>query len=309
MRHLEQTDPREARLVELAVEQHGIVTRKQLAGMGVDGSAIRRRMRAGRLHVIHPGVYALGRPGLDRLGRWKAAVLASGGGAVLSHRSAAALWGIRGHSGTAIDVTVPRKCRSAHSIRRHYSLLPADEVTECEGIPVTTVPRTILDMAADSPQEAVESMLREAEYRRLYDALSLWDLLERYPRRRGSVAVRRALGRVRERPGRIRSRLEERFLPFLDRHRLPRPQFNAWLEAGGERAQVDCLWPEARQIVELDGWEGHGTRSPFLADRARDRQLRVAGYGVMRIAWAQLDDEPGEIAADLRALLNAPIGT
>jgi very-short-patch-repair endonuclease len=238
------------------------------------------------------------------MGRWKAAVLANDG-AVLSHRSAAALWGIRAFSGQAIDVTVPRKCRSRGLIHRHYSLLPADEVTECEGIPITSVPRTILDMASNSAPEAVESMLREAEYRRLYDALSLWDLLERYPRRRGSKAVRSALARVGERPGRIRSRLEERFLPFLDANRLPRPRFNAWLEVGGEQVQVDCLWAEAQQIVELDGWEGHGTRSAFITDRARDRRLQAAGYGVTRLAWAQLDDEPEEIAADLRALLGS----
>lgn len=176
-------------------------------------------------------------------------------------------------------------------------------MTKQEGIPVTTVPRTIFDMAAISPPEAVEAMLREAEYRQLHDALSLWDLLERYPRRRGSVAVRSALLRLQERPGRIRGRLEERFLPFLDRHRLPRPRFNAWLEVAEERIQVDCFWPEPLQIVELDGWEAHGTRSAFRGDRTRDRRLRVAGYGVTRIAWAALDDEPDEIAADLRALL------
>ncbi len=236
-----------------------------------------------------------------------AAVFACRPGAVLSHRSAAALWGIRGYSGQKIDLTVPTKSNSHGPIRRHCSLLPADEVTECDGVPVTTVPRTIFDMAATSPYEAVESMLREAEYRRLHDALSLWDLLERYPRRRGSVPVRRALLRVHERPGRIRSRLEERFLPFLDRHRLPRPQFNAWLEVGGERVQVDCFWPQRLQIVELDGWEKHGTRSAFLDDRTRDRRLRIAGYGVTRLAWAQLDGEPEEIAADLRALIGSAV--
>jgi hypothetical protein len=172
-----------------------------------------------------------------------------------------------------VDVTTPRKCRPGGPIRRHFSLLPADEVTEHEGIPATTVPRTIFDMAATAAPEAVESMLREAEFRRLYDSLSLWDLLERYPRRRGSKAVRAALARVSERPGRIRSRLEERFLPFLDRHRLPRPRFNAWLEVAGERCQVDCLWPEARQIVELDGWEAHGTRVAFAGTR-----LGIGGY-------------------------------
>jgi len=230
-------------------------------------------------------------------------VLFCGPGAALSHRSAAALWGIRGTSAQTIEVTVPSNSKPHGVIHRHKGTLPTDEVTECEGIPVTTVPRTIFDMAAISPPEAVEAMLREAEYRRLYDRLSLHDLLGRYPRRRGSKAIRAALVRVEERPGRIRSRLEERFLPFLDHYGLPRPRFNAWLELGGVRYQVDCLWPRCRQIVELDGWEGHGTRSAFRDDRARDRRLRVAGYGVTRIAWAELDDEAEVVAADLRVLL------
>lgn len=288
------------RIGGLGGRQHGVVSRVQLLGRGVSAAAIGRRVQAGRLHPIHPGVYAVGHAVLSQHGRWMAAVLFCGSGAVLSHWSAAALWGIRSARSTS-DVIVPKKSKPVAGVRRHYSLLPADETTDHEGIPVTTVPRTIFDMAASSPPEAVESMLREAEYRRLYDRLSLWDLLERYQRRRGSKAVRAALARTRESPGRIRGPLEERFLPFLDRHRLPRPHFNAWLEVAGKKYQVDCLWPEVRQIVELDGWEAHGTRSAFLEDRARERRLRGAGYGVTRLAWSQLDDEPEAIASDLRA--------
>jgi very-short-patch-repair endonuclease len=290
-----QTRGLDERIADLADAQHGVVARRQLEELGVGRRAIEVRRRSGRLHRLHEGVFAVGHRVLSREAHWIAAVLYAGSEAALSHRAAAGLWGIRQWSGGAIDVTIPRKCRRGGPVRRHFSALPADEITECDGIPVTTVPRTI-------PQ-AVESMLREAEYRRLYDRLSLRDLLDRYPRRRGSKAVRAALVRVSERPGRIRSRLEERFLPLLDRHRLPRPRFNAWLEVGGERCQVDCLWPAVRQIVELDGWEGHGTRAAFRDDRARDRRLRVAGYGVTRIAWSQLDDEPAAIAADLRMLL------
>lgn len=177
-------------------------------------------------------------------------------------------------------------------------------MTIADGIPVTTVPRTILDLAAVSSPQAVESALREAEFLRLYDQLSLPHLLDRYSGRRGTRAVRAALAHRAESPGRIRSPLEERFLPFLDRHGLPRPQLNAWLEAGGRRHQVDCLWPDARVIVELDGYAGHGTRIAFREDRARDRRLGVAGYSVTRIAWAQLDDEPEALAVDLQALLD-----
>jgi len=184
-----------------------------------------------------------------------AAVLASGPDAVLSHRSAAAHWGIRPTSRTTIDVTVPHDTRSSKLICRHVSTLPSDEITVKEGIPVTAVPRTIFDLAATEP--------------------------------------------VDER----KSRFEERFTPFLTRHALPRARYNQWILVGEKRFQVDCLWPDQRQIVELDGWEGHRTRTAFREDRARDRRLRVAGYGVTRLTWNQLDDEPETVASDLRVLL------
>jgi very-short-patch-repair endonuclease len=173
-----------------------------------------------------------------------------------------------------------------------------------EGIPVTSVPRSIFDLAATEDLDTVISMLREAEFHRLWDRLSLWDLLERYPGKRGSRKVEPALRRLKKEPsGRKRSKLEGRFAPFLRRRRLPLPRFNDWIVLGPKRYQVDCHWPGTGQIVELDGWEGHGTRSAFRDDRARDRALRVAGYSVARLTWNQLDDEPEAIAADLRALL------
>jgi len=235
-----------------------------------------------------------------------AAVLFCGPDAVLSHRSAAALWGIRRPSSGAIEVTTPSKSRSRGGIRRHFALLPVDEVTISDGISVTTVPRTIFDLAATSSVDVVESALRESEYLRLHDRLSLPHLLARYPGHRGARAIHIGLARRRQTPGRQRSWLEERFLPFLDRHRLPRPHLNVWIEAKGRRFEVDCLWPETKAIVELDGFAGHGTRTAFKEDRARDRRLRVAGYGVTRIAPEQLEDEAEEVAADLRALIENP---
>jgi very-short-patch-repair endonuclease len=233
-----------------------------------------------------------------------AAVLVSGEGAALSHWAAAALWGIRRPRSGAIDITVPRKCRSKDPLRVHYSVLPPDEVTVEAGIPVTTVPRTIFDLAATGSADQVEYAMREAEYLRLYDALSLWDLLERYPGRRGVAKVRACLARRSEQEGRLRSPLEEAFVPFIRRHRLPLPRLNAWIQLEARWVQVDCLWETAKVIVELDGFAAHGTRTAFREDRTRDRRLRVAGYDVVRIAWAQLQEEPGEIAADLRTLLD-----
>jgi very-short-patch-repair endonuclease len=261
-------------------------------------------MRAGRLHRLHAGVYALGHPLIPKEGWLMAVVLASGPEAVLSHRSAAALWGLRGHSEGAVHVAVPRKSTSTKQIRRHFSVIPEDERAAKEGIPVTSAARTIFDLAATEDVETIQAMLRELEFRRLWSRLSLPDLLERYPRKRGARKLRAALGRLREEPeGRRRSRLEERFAPFLRRHHLPLPRFNDWILLGAKRYRVDCHWPGTNQIVELDGWDGHSSRSAFREDRGRDRCLRVAGYSVTRLTWNQLDDEPEQIAADLRALL------
>jgi len=291
-------------VAELARRQYGVVARRQLLELGLGKRTIEQRLARSHLHRVHSGVYAVGHRLIPKKGLWMAAVLAAGPKAVLSHHSAAALWGLRGYSERAVAVTAPHKSTSSKVIRRHYSLLPADETTIRVGIPVTTVPRTILDLAATEPEDVVESLLREMEYLELRDRLSLRDLVERYPGRRGVRKVRVALKWLEEGPaGRRRQGLEERFAPFLRKHRLPLPRFNDWIFLNGKRYQVDCHWPGTNQIVELDGWKGHRTRTAFREDRARDRALRVAGYSVTRLTWAQLDDEPGAVSADLAVLL------
>jgi very-short-patch-repair endonuclease len=281
-----------------------VVARRQLVGLGLGERAVDHRVAVGRLHPVGLGVYAVGHRRISQLGRWMAEVLASGPGAVLSYRSAAALWGIRRPTGGAIDVSIRHRSRSSGRVRRHVVALPDDEVTVHEGIPVTTVPRTVLDLAAGSSIDEVEVAIRQVEFLRLYDRLSLPDMLERYPGRRGIARVRAALARIEALPaGRVRSPLEAKFLPFLRRHRLPRPRLNDWVTVGERRYQVDCHWAGTGQIVELDSWQAHGTRTAYRDDRTRDRVLRVAGYEVTRITWAQIDDEPEEIAADLRRLL------
>jgi very-short-patch-repair endonuclease len=308
MRTQEQTRAVDLRLAEVVEGQHGVVGRSQLEDLGLKPGAVGRRLRAGRLHRLYPGVYAVGHRVLSNEARWMAAVLASGAGAVLSYRSAAAMWRIRDAGSATIDITSPGKTASRGAIRRHCAHLPADEVTIENGIPVTTVPRTIFDLAAVSRPEAVESALRQSEYLRLFDPLSLWDFVERYPGHRGIRSVRAALARRSESSGRTIGRFEERFTAFLDRHQLPRPQFNAWIELPDHRFQVDCLWPEPMEIVELDSWEAHGTQSAFQSDKSRDRTLRVAGYHVTRVTWRQLDNEPKPLAADLRTLLTRQVG-
>lgn len=201
-------------------------------------------------------------------------------------------------------MTAPHKSTSSRTVRRHVSHLRDDERTVEEGIPVTSVPRTILDLAATEDADTVQNLLRESERLQLTDRLSLPDLIARYRGKRGTRKVQLALDRLKEDPvGHKRSPLEERFAPFLRRHGLSLPRFNDWIILGDKRYLVDCHWPHLRQILELDGWETHSTRSAFHGDRARDRRLTAAGFTVTHITWNQLDDEPLEIASDLRSLL------
>jgi very-short-patch-repair endonuclease len=293
-------------LADLAERQHGVVSRRQLIEAGWSTGAIEKRIRAGRMHPMQAGVYLVGHRLIQQQGRWMVAVLASGPDAVLSHYSAAALWRLRPTSRTTIDVTVPHATRSSKRIRRHVSQVPPDEVTSKDGIPVTTVPRTILDLAAIEPHHEVKRLLREMEFKELWDRLSLWDLVERYPGRRGIRKVRAALEGLKDEPvGEQKNPLEERFAPFCRKHRLPMPRFNVPIQAGGKNYEADCHWPGTSQIVELDGWQAHGTKSAFREDKARDRRLAAAGYTVTHLTWNQLDDEAEAIASDLRVLLRA----
>jgi very-short-patch-repair endonuclease len=230
-----------------------------------------------------------------------AAVLASGPDAVLSHRSAAALFGIWGSGAGEVHVTVPRKSRSQRPIHRHFSMLPRDERTVVDGIPTTSAARAVLDLAAERGEAAAESALREMEYLGIYGDVSLPVLLDRHPNHSGGRACREALEHLRDDPGgRLRSDLEERFVAFLDANRIPRPRLNAGISIGDERFEVDCFWPEPRVIAELDGWQSHGTKRAFRKDRRRDRKLGAAGYRVIRITESQIRNEPAALASDLQ---------
>lgn len=292
------------RIAAVAERQHGVVGRRQLLELGLGREAIEVRLRAGRLHRLHAGVYAVGHRLVSREGRWMAAVLAGGKGAVLSHRSAATLWGIQRVAREAVEITTPRASRSRGALQRHCGDLRSDEMAIRRRIPVTTASRTLLDLAAVVPPDALELALREAEVRCLPLRPSLDELLARHPRRRGVGSLRACLRRLgRLPPGRRRSRIEDRFLAFVARFDLPRPAVNVLLELETRVIEADCLWREPRLIVELDGHESHGTRAAFESDRKRDRDLRVAGWSVVRVTWRQLEDEPEVLASDLRNLL------
>jgi hypothetical protein len=224
-----------------------------------------------------------------------AAVLAAGEGAHLSHRSAAALWGLLPNRGEK-HVTTERKLRPRDKIRFHTQSLLFDEVTVQDGIPTTTVARTLLDLAATEPDQ-LERAFNEAEYLRLWDAAGVAQLLDRNPRRSGALALRGLIPQ-----GITREELEHRFHALVEKHGLPRPELNADLELEpGRWIRVDCLWHDARLIVELDGEAAHATTKRFHTDRERDRLLALAGYTVVRVTWKHL--ATNRLATDLDALL------
>jgi hypothetical protein len=234
-----------------------------------------------------------------------AAVLATGPDAVLSHRSAGALWGIRDSARSAIEVIAPRHCRRP-GIDAHRIALPADEIDVERGIPVTTVTRTLLDLAEVLSPQQLERAITEAEIRRLGSPHTLDALVARHPRRRGTVGLKRILEN-RDAIGATvtRSDLEIAFLAFLDTHGLPRPRTNARISHPTGTEQVDAAWDEHRVIVELDSYGIHTTRRNFEDDRARDRALTVAGWRVVRITWRQLHQSPHGLATELRTLLGS----
>jgi hypothetical protein len=288
----------------VAERQHGVVTRAQLAELGIGRGAVGRRLESGRLHILHRGVYAVGQRVVGREGHWMAAVLAMGSDAVLSHRSAAALWGIRATARGRVEVTVPRAPRSRSAIQVHRTRVAADEVTAVRGIPVTTPPRTLLDLGAVVRRRALERAIDQAEALRLTDPLCIGDVVVRHQHRPGAAAIRAILAAGRIGAAITRSELEDRFLAFLDDHELPRPQVNLPLHLGDATIEADCLWRAQRFIVELDGHASHATGNAFERDRARDRFLQAAGWRVVRITWRHLHEQSDAIASDLRTLLS-----
>jgi Protein of unknown function (DUF559) len=296
--------PVDRRIARLAERQHARVARWQLEAMGLGRGAIQHRVKVGRLTVVHRGVYAVGCRRDTREARWMAAVLAGGRDALLSHRSAAALWRIREPAGDPSEIIVPSGRQGPRGVRVHRGQVPDDERTTHDGIPVTTVPRTLLDLAATLARPQLERALERAEALRHAGALSVPDLLDRYPRHRGAAKLR-AIVAEGVRPAATRSELEDRFLELISSTGLPRPEVNALLTIDGASLEVDCLWRSDRLVVELDGHETHGTRAAFERDRLRDRRLLRAGFRVARVTWRQLAADPDAVAGDVEAVLTS----
>jgi very-short-patch-repair endonuclease/predicted transcriptional regulator of viral defense system len=294
--------PRPEALAALAARQHGVVATWQLRELGFSRGAIAHLVAAERLHRLYRGVYAVGHTALHPHGRLMAATLACGPDAVLSHRDAAAVWGLRPSARPATDVTVPGLSRHGQrgiTIHRTRSL-PQDERAVRDGLPVTTVARTLLDLAEVIDRHQVRRAFEEAERLRLFDLRALKELARRHHGRRGLAVVNELLAEAVEPPV-TRSELERRFLELCHEAGLPAPQVNTQV-AGFE---VDMAWPEARLVVELDGHEFHRTRAAFERDRARDAALQVAGHRVLRVTNRRMARERTAVVHAVRTLIAA----
>jgi predicted transcriptional regulator of viral defense system len=290
----------------LAVAQNGLVTREQLDALGLNDQAIAKRVERGRLHRIHGRVYSLTPQVMTERGRFMAAVLACGTDAVLSHRSAAYLWGIVDQWEEPIDVTAPnRRGRSPDggAAHRDGSLQPIDKTT-IHGVPCTSVARTVLDFAAVAPEWEVRKAVAQAEVLGVLDQSKLRALLKRSRRRRGVARLRLILDTIHPQTKRTRSELERLFLEMCAKRAVPEPEVNVWLPTpDGRRYQADFLWRDSSRILEADSRRFHDTDSSFVSDRKRQQQLELAGWRVSRCTWEEVEREPRRLALTIQGLL------
>jgi hypothetical protein len=267
--------------------------------MGLHKGAIDHAVMTGRLHVIFRGVYAVGHRVLGWRGRVMAAVLACGPDAVASHGDAGMIWNLRRSSSPTIDVTVPGRSRHGRRGLRVHRVreLDARDRAVVDGIPVTSLPRTLLDLAELLPRRDLERCVEEAERLGLFDLKASDDLMRRSPGRPG-VRVLRAAVSVYRPPPRTRSGFERAVLDALRAAGFPEPLLNAWVES----FEVDMFWPPDF-IMEIDGWEYHRSRQAFERDRRRDAELRAAGYRVERVTEHWFYSDPAGVMAMVRDAL------
>jgi very-short-patch-repair endonuclease len=295
------TTERHHALARLAARQHGVVDRGQLRALGFTDEAIARLIRAGRLHRLYPGVYAVGHTVLTQKGRLLAAVLAGGPGAVLSHHSAAYLWALRVWSGARIHVTIPAAGgrRPTNDLAIHRTRRPIESTT-LDGIAVTTPMRTLADLADTLPQRHLEKALEQAHALRLLDVAAI-DALHA-PGRRGPRRLQQLVRHHHAEHTRTRSELEDALLALCDRSGIPRPRTNVVIEG----YEADFAWPGQRLIVEADSWRHHSSRASFERDRRRDAHHAAHGWRVVRLTHARITTEPDAIARLLHQLLTRP---
>jgi len=287
------------RLARLAQEQHGVVSRDQMRNLGYSDSAIDRATRAGRMHRVHRGVYAVGHLRLSPHGRCRAALLACGPRSTLSHDSAAWLWGLQATLAKTVDIAIPTRGHRRREIHIHHlPHLTAGDITSSEGLPTTALPRTLLDRAATSTHRGVERDLDRAERLGLLELGAIDELFARVGKHPGIVKLRAAIELYRD-PAYTRSWLERRFLKLVREAGLPIPSVNVFV-AGFE---LDMYWECERFAVELDGYKFHSNRASFERDPRRQEELKLAGIEMVRFTALRLANEPTQVTQRLSTLL------
>jgi very-short-patch-repair endonuclease len=292
--------PLNEEIARIAARQHGVITRRQLLAIGLGRGGVDARLERGLLHALHAGVYLVGHTAELPRAREMAAVLASGAGTAISHRSAAPFWNLVHEFGCAdVEVTVTGARAPQRTGIRAYrtAALTADEVRTVDGIPVTSPARTIVDVSRFLTTAALEHVVADAIRRGVVRQIQLTGALERHRGRRGVATLRSVMSGVE--PAFTRSAAERRLLRLIRAASLPSPVLNA--RVGGH--EVDFLWPRERVIVEVDGYRWHSDRAAFERDRVRDAELQALGYRVIRVTWRQLQREPRAVIARIAATL------
>lgn len=301
------TGPRrvDSEIAEVAACQHGVVSLAQLARCGLSPRAAQKRVDTGRLHRVFAGVYAVGHPNLSPDGRRLAAVLSLGDRAVLSHLSAAVAWGLLDYDDARWNVAVPHSSGgiTGHPLirpRRTRRLLTEDR-TILRGIPITTVERTLLDVAGERRGRYVQRAVHEAEVLRVLDVAAALATIDRNPGRRGTRRLKLALGVSAPDP--TNSRFAAVFTRLCARHGLPTPNLGVHRDIGERLAECDAVFDAERVIVELDSERIHNTRLKFHTDRERDAQAAAQGWLVVRLTWHRVTREAPAVAEELHRIL------
>ena len=287
----------ERAIARVAGRQDNVITGEQLRAAGLGRGAIAHRVKARTMQRLHVNVYLLGAAPPTPMARARAAALACGPNAVVSHRSAACLFGLLPEIAGDVDVTIPGRNQARRpGIRRHrVARLPRQDVANVNGLRVTSIARTICDLAATESARDTEQAFQEALYRDIVTDRALAKVLAREPRRRGARVIRSL---IRD-PRLTRSDRERRLLNLIDQAQLPKPVTNAPIHG----YKADIYWPQHNLVVEFDGWRAHGHRLAFESNRKRDQILLAAGIRTLRVTDRQLEDEPIAVTARIAQAL------
>jgi very-short-patch-repair endonuclease len=296
-------------VASFARHQEGLISRRQLGELGLSDGQVERWVRDGRLYPIFRGVFTVGQAAITHRARSRAAALACPG-AVISHRGAAALLGLREVAPAVVDlIPVEQRGRQIDGIKAHRVPYPgSSEVRYIHGTPCTSVARTVVDLAGTHGEVGLRETVEMAAVKGVLDVKAIEALLAAGPRRRGAPCLRRVLDEWRPvaetaKYATVRSLFEAKLLPLVGAADLPMPRVNAPVRTAERVLEVDLLWEPERFVVEADGRRHHAIEVAFERDRKRDRELLAAGYGVLRITWREAEEEPDAVIAVVQSEL------